>query len=226
MLSQIKNLFFPKICFACGNSISVLEKNICLECITQLPRTNFFQSKNNEVEKIFWGRIPIEKATSFLTFQPKGKVQKLIHQFKYKGQKELGVTLGELAANELQKQGFFIGINLIIPMPIHDLKKEKRGFNQSDFIAEGISNITGLEMELKNVRKVVNTSSQTKKGRFKRWKNVETTFQVSNPEELNGKHILLVDDVITTGSTIEACSLQLLKIPNLKISILSIAMTY
>lgn len=226
MLQPIKNLFFPKVCFACGNGLSKSENHICIACITQLPRTNYFQSRNNEVEKVFWGRIPIERATSFLLFKPKGKVQKLIHYFKYKGQKEIGITLGELAANELKQQGFFEGVDLIVPMPIHRLKRNVRGYNQSDYLVEGISNATGIEKELGNIIKAVNTSSQTKKGRFKRWKNVKTTFQIKDSNKFIDKHLLIVDDVITTGSTIEACSLELLKIPNLKISVLSIAMTY
>ena len=226
MFQPLKNLFFPKICFACGGPVAKSQKQICIKCLNALPRNNFYPKVINPLEKVFRARIKTERVTAFLRFQSKGKVQKLIHQFKYKGNTELGVELGELAANELMAVGFFEGIDLLIPMPIHALKREKRGFNQSDFIAKGIHQVTEIPINENCIKKNVNTSSQTRKGRFKRWKNVKTTFEITDAEALKAKHILLIDDVITTGATIEACSEELLKLPELKISILSIGFTY
>jgi ComF family protein len=226
MFQEISSLLFPKLCYACGEYIGQLNRLICSSCIQEFPRTNFYKSKYNLIEQKFWGRILIERGTSFLYFQPKGKVQQLIHKFKYKGHKEIGISLGSWAATELLAEGFFDGIDLLIPMPIHGIKKEIRGFNQSDLIVEGIAEVTGLEGGFDLVKKEINTSSQTRKSRFNRWKNVKSTFQVSDKLMFEGKHILLVDDVITTGATIEACATEILKIPNVKLSILSIAMTY
>ena len=226
MISSLVSLIFPNICFACGDTLANQQKHICTSCFLSMPRTNFFGSEKNEVEQKFWGRVELQRATSFLYFTNKGKVQQIIHHFKYKGQKEIGVTLGEWAAAELLTQGFFESIDLIIPIPIHELKKQKRGYNQSDFIAAGLGNLTGIEIETKNLVKQLNTQSQTRKSRFKRWENVKTTFKVRDEQKLTGKHILLVDDVITTGATVEACAIELLKVQNVKLSLLSIAMTY
>lgn len=226
MITAITSLLFPKVCFACGDALKNKQTHICASCYQSIPRTNFYNGSNNVLEKKFWGRVPIQRATAFLYFTPKGKVQRLIHHFKYHGQKEIGITLGEWAATELMDQDFFKSMDLVVPIPIHELKKKKRGFNQSDFIAEGINNKTGIKTISDNLEKRFNTDSQTKKSRFKRWENVKTTFAVKEPTTFEGKHILLVDDVITTGATIEACATELLKIPNVKLSLLSIAMTY
>jgi ComF family protein len=226
MIKELSSLLFPVLCYACGESIGQVDRRICISCLQEFPRTDFYKSKNNLVEKKFWGRVKIEKGTSFLYFQGKGKVQQLIHKFKYDGHKEIGISLGSWAASELLEDGFFDGIDLLVPMPIHGIKKEIRGFNQSDLIVEGVSKVTRIEAKYNLVKKEANTSSQTRKSRFRRWKNVKSTFRVIDSQPFKGKHILLVDDVITTGATIEACAIEILKIPNVKLSILSIAMTY
>ena len=174
---------------------------------------------------MFWGRLPLERATSFLQFQKSGKVQRLIHHFKYKGVKEIGYTLGQMAAFELKEKGFFEGIDSIVPIPIHKLKLKKRGYNQSYFIAEGISDAIQIKIDLELITKEIHTESQTKKSRFKRWQNVDSSFKLNMERipEYRGKHILLVDDVLTTGSTLEACGSQLLQIPGVKLSLLTMA---
>ncbi|KAA3650195.1 MAG: ComF family protein [Bacteroidetes bacterium] len=226
MITALTSLLFPKVCFACGETLKNKQIHICASCYQNIPRTNFFDGEINMLEKKFWGRIPIQHATAFLYFIPKGRVQRLIHHFKYYGQKEIGITLGEWAAAELMVQNFFSSIDIVVPIPIHELKKRKRGFNQSDFIAEGIQNMTGIKAITDNLEKRFHTESQTRKSRFKRWENVKTTFAVKDTKLFEGKHILLVDDVITTGATIEACAIELLKIQDLRLSLLSIAMTH
>jgi ComF family protein len=226
VIKAITHLFFPKVCFACGKPISSKLDHICIACRHALPRTSAHTMAENPIERIFWGRLPLEKATSFLKFQKKGRVQHLIHHFKYKRKKEIGETLGALAASELEQDNFFEGIDYLIPVPIHKLKLKKRGFNQSHHIAMGVEETTKIEARYDIIDKVTNTQSQTRKGRFKRWKNVESTFKLKNTENLEGKHLLLIDDVLTTGSTLEACGRELLKIPKLKLSLLTIAYTY
>jgi len=226
MLSSLIDLLFPRICLACGNSCPVKYNQICLTCRNELPQTNWHLTKAHPLEKLFWGRLSLEKSTSFLKFEQGGKVQLLIHHLKYKGVKELGITLGEMAAIELKKSDFFESIEYIIPVPIHPIKQQKRGYNQSHFIAEGIANITGIPLNKSALTKDYNTSSQTKKSRFKRWLNVNTTFKITDEALFKNKNVLLIDDVITTGSTIEACSKELLKIEGVKLNLLTIAATY
>ena len=166
------------------------------------------------------------KASSYLKFEQYGKTQRLLHALKYKGVKEIGTTLGELAALEIGETNFFDTIDVIVPVPIHKIKRKKRGYNQSYFIAEGIRNITEKKVEKTAVIKEINTESQTKKGRFKRWQNVNSTFKIIDSEVLIGKHILLVDDVATTGATIEAIGIQLQQLRGVKLSLLTIAATF
>ncbi|MEQ8910472.1 MAG: phosphoribosyltransferase family protein [Vicingaceae bacterium] len=190
-----------------------------------MPQTKAYGSTENPIEKIFWGRLELEKATSFYQFQKKGSLQRLIHHFKYKGIKEIGITMGSLMANDLQKQGFFEGIDYLVPVPIHQLKLKKRGYNQSQYLAEGVSKVTQIPVLLDLIEKRLNTESQTRKGRFKRWKNVKSSFHLKNSSGFEGHHILLLDDVLTTGSTLEACALELKKIEGLRLSLLTLAYT-
>jgi ComF family protein len=200
-------------------------KHICLQCRHALPRTEAYERAENPIQKMFWGRLPLERATSFLQFQKSGKVQRLIHQFKYKGVKEIGNTLGEMAAYELDEKGFFEGIDCIVPVPIHKLKLKKRGYNQSHFIADGLAKALEIPADFDLIAKGVHTESQTRKSRFKRWQNVDTSFklQLDKVSNYTGKHILIVDDVLTTGSTLEACGNELLQIPEVKLSLLTMA---
>lgn len=225
MIGSVFQLFYPKICFACGKPMNKTFKHICLQCRHALPRTEAYERAENPIHKLFWGRLPLERATAFLQFQKSGKVQRLIHQFKYKGVKEIGNTLGEMAGYELNETGFFEGIDCIVPVPIHKLKLKKRGYNQSHFIAEGIAEALEIPADFDLIAKEINTESQTRKSRFKRWQNVDASFKLQ-PDKIpdyRAKHILMVDDVLTTGSTLEACGNQLLQIPEVKLSLLTMA---
>jgi len=217
------NLFFPDICQACGEPLVKNENVICLSCLYKLPKTNFHMHENNPISRIFWGRANIHAATSFLFFNKGGSVQKLIHQFKYKGKIETGRYLGELLGFDLRKSDLFKNIDIIIPVPLHPRKLHIRGYNQSDIIADGIGNSMKVEVSASTLIRTVHTETQTKKTRYKRWENVKGKFDIKNPELIEGKHILLIDDVLTTGATLESCAQTLLDVPNLKVSLATLA---
>jgi len=223
LIKDFLALIFPHVCVACGKPLYKTENCICMLCIYHLPKTNFHLDKENPIAKIFWGRVEIVAAASYYSFTKGGKVQHLIHQLKYKGQKEIGVTLGKLYGIELKESVDFQKVDLIIPVPLHKNKLRKRGYNQSESIAEGLSKGMGIPTNFKSLVRAVASESQTRKSRFNRWKNVESVFQVKDEHPLIGKHILLVDDVITTGSTLEACAQTLIKIPGVSVSVVTLA---
>lgn len=222
-LTDFLNLFFPNQCQACGKPLIRNENIICLSCLYKLPRTNFERHENNPISRIFWGRANIHSATSFLFFNKGGNVQKLIHQLKYKGNTETGKYLGVLFGNDLNKSSLFNSIDLIIPVPLHKKKLHKRGFNQSDVIAEGIGQAMHIPAYIDTLHRIEYTDTQTKKSRYKRWENVKGKFGLVDSEELESKHILLIDDVLTTGATLEACAQTLLEIPQTKVSVATLA---
>ena len=223
MIKDFFSLIFPQVCVACGNALYKNEKSICMFCIYHLPKTNFHTDKENPIAKIFWGRAPINAASAYYTFAKGGNVQHLIHQFKYKGQKEVGITIGKLYGEELKSNEYYKLIDVIIPVPLHKKKLRKRGYNQSEYFAEGLAQGMNVMTDCKSLYRALASETQTRKSRFNRWKNVESVFQLKDSTSLIGKHILLVDDVITTGATLEACAHTLLKIPGVTISIVTMA---
>ncbi len=218
------HLFYPKICSACGSSLYQHEEVICSKCIYDLPKTNFHLGKDNMVAQIFWGRFPLESAGAFYFFKKESKVQHLLHQFKYKNSPEIGVRIGQLYGQELLKSGVSIP-DVIIPIPLHPKKEIIRGYNQSERFAKGLSDALNIPINTTNFIRNTFTETQTRKSRFDRWNNVKDIFLCINPEYFHNKHILLVDDVITTGSTIESSAQKLLSYENIniKISIAAIA---
>lgn len=219
------SLFFPVICLSCGKSLFRNEDSICTHCLYHLPRTDFHLNNDNPVAKIFWGRVQIEAATSFFTFSKRSNVQQLIHQLKYKGQKQVGVSIGNWYGHELRKSSVFPKVDLIIPVPLHKKKLKKRGYNQSACFAEGLASGMHIPTDPGILFRSSSSETQTKKSRFFRWKNVEQLFYVKNEQLLRHKHVLLVDDVVTTGATLEACAQALLKVEGVKVSIATIAFT-
>jgi ComF family protein len=199
------------------------EEVICTKCLYHLPRTNFHVHESNPVSRTFWGRVELNAATSYLFFSKQGKTQRLMHNLKYRGKKQVGIYLGKQFGKELLKSDFYKSVQVVIPVPMHPKKQQKRGYNQSDLIAEGIALAMNAELQTNNLVKVLNTSSQTKKSRYKRWENVKDVFQVRDEVLLKNKHVLLVDDVITTGATIEACAHRLANIEGVTISAASLA---
>ena len=224
LLSQdFLSVIFPDLCAACGNRRYRNEKNICLSCLANLPLTHFHKDLENPVNKIFWGRVNIEFASAFLFFSVKGIVQHMIHQLKYKGNKDIGIYLGCLYGNVLKKEALFNRIDFIVPVPLHPDKLRKRGYNQSEMIALGLSQSMKKPVDTASFGRSVYTESQTKKGRYKRWENVDSIFKLTNESAFEGKHILLVDDVITTGATIEACAQEILKVKGARVTVVALA---
>ncbi len=223
MLNDFISLIFPQVCVSCGKSLYKSEHTLCTYCIYHLPKTNFHLDNDNPIAKIFWGRINIHSAGAFYGFNKGGKVQHLIHQLKYKGRKEVGFTVGQLYGHDLKKCESFSTVDTIIPVPLHVKKIKKRGYNQSESFAEGLASSMEVSTDLKTLIRAHETETQTRKSRFSRWQNVETIFQIKEGSSLKGKHILLVDDVITTGATLEACAQTLQQIEGVKISVATIA---
>ncbi|MFD2517172.1 ComF family protein [Salinimicrobium flavum] len=226
MFHDLIELLYPRICNGCEAVLLQNEKVLCTPCLHSLPVTNYHLEKDNPVEKIFFGRIPVENATSLLLFEKKGIVQKLIHNLKYRGQEEIGSWLGSWMGTELKEQKKFKKITAVIPVPLHKNKLKKRGFNQVEKFGIEIAN--SLEVPYYNniLLKKTASKTQTIKKRFARWGSIEETFVLENPETLENAHVLLVDDLVTTGATLEACTAKLLKVPGIKVSIVTMAVTH
>jgi len=217
------SLLFPRLCYACGNHLTRNENLICTECYILIPRTDYHLQPDNPVEKLFWGRCRIEKAAAFSFYNRGSRIRSLIHNLKYKGVRDVGYELGRIYGQSLNGSDFIRDIDLIIPVPLHPSKKMVRGFNQSDLICRGLSEATGIPVDDKSLSRVTVSATQTKKSRYDRWTNVEGIFSVTVPEALRGRHVLLIDDVITTGSTIESCTNELLKTEGVKVSVAALA---
>jgi len=205
MFKNIINLFFPETCFACNTLLSDNEKGICTVCRHELPITNYHLETENPVAKVFYGRVKLEAATALLLFQKKGMVQHLLHNLKYKGHEEIGVILGKWLGHELKKSNQFGDIDVIIPVPLHKSKLRKRGYNQVAKFAQELANSLNAVYIDNVLVKTAITKTQVFKKRFARWDASKAIFNIQNPKLIEGKHILLVDDIITTGSTIESC---------------------
>ncbi len=216
-------LVYPKLCMACEAPLYKGEHSFCLHCRAGLPRTGYHHKADNPVSRLFYGRVRLHAAAAFLTFHKAGKVQRLIHQLKYKGQQEVGVDAGVLYGNELRESPLFADVDTIVPIPLHPSRERQRGYNQATCFGRGLAQAMHAELDTTSLIRASVTSTQTRKSRFDRWKNVEEVFLLRNADTLAGKHILLVDDVVTTGATLEACAQELLKIPNVRVSVATIA---
>jgi ComF family protein len=222
-IADFFNLLFPELCLVCGENLQRNEQHICLTCLHGIPKTNYHLLLDNPIEKKFWGKVPIYRGTAFFFFQKGSPFQKLLHSLKYKGSKEIGEILGKYAAVDLLDSVDFKTVDVIIPVPLHPRKYKKRGYNQSEWIAKGLSTILGKPQDISTLRRVRETTTQTKKSVFERYENTEGIFELLDKNTLSGKHVLLVDDVLTTGSTLEACIIELLKSEDIKISIFTLA---
>ncbi|MDN3587256.1 ComF family protein [Pedobacter aquatilis] len=221
--TDLIGLLFPNLCNACGISLFQNEHLICTHCLYDLPFTDYHIYEENRVAKQLWGRLPLHGAMAMLYFRKGAKVQNLIHNLKYNHKTEVGNLLGNMLGDRLNKSPIYENIDLIIPVPLHKKKLRIRGYNQSTFIAEGISEKMNVPLDENTLVRITSTESQTKKSRYSRYENMKDVFGITNPDVIKGKHILLIDDVITTGATLEACANALLENGAEKVSIAALA---
>ena len=223
LINDFLSLIYPRYCEACGSNLYKHEDLICNQCIITLPHSNYHLSPANEINLLFAGRVPLIHALCIFNFEKSGRVQKLIHALKYQNQMGLGIWLGNYYANLLKVNSILEDVDLLIPIPLHKKKLKQRGYNQSECFAKGLSEVFERPMLNNCILRLSETSTQTKKKKFERWQNVEGVFKINNPSILENKHVLLVDDVITTGATIDATWQAIKDIEGIKISVISIA---
>ena len=224
IFAALYHLFFPRCCAVCGAVLHEEEEGLCLRCNMDLPRTGLHLEKDNRVERLFWGKFPLERATAFFYYRKGNDYAHLLHLLKYEGRRDLGVAMGRLMGEELRTEAdFFRDIDLLIPVPLHTAKRRARGYNQSEEIVRGLSEMTGLPIATEGIVRTRATESQTRKSALQRWENVEGVFLLSQPERFAGRHVLLVDDVLTTGATLTACADAFQSVSGVRISILALA---
>lgn len=222
---SVLHLLYPKLCAGCGNDLTSINELICLDCINELPVTNFYKHADNPVEKIFRGRMPIESAAAHVYFTKQSLMQNLLHQFKYRGVKEIGLYFGKMMGECLRLSAAYNDVDALIPLPLFFKKEKKRGYNQAAVICDGMAEIMKLPILKDVVARKNKTETQTHKNRMERWENIEDKFELVKKSMIAGKHILLVDDVITTGATLESCGSEILKGDNVRLSIAALAYT-
>ncbi|MEP7373650.1 MAG: phosphoribosyltransferase family protein [Chitinophagaceae bacterium] len=221
-LKEIKDsllhLLFPHLCDGCGSDMLDKESTLCMRCIEAMPETNFELHADNPVEKKFWGRLSIQQATAQYYFTSESLMQRLMHQFKYKRNKDLGNQMGRMMGESIKRSGRFV-VDALVPLPLFPAKEKRRGYNQATILCEGMAESLQVPVLKDVVIRSQHTDTQTKKGRIERWQNMEGKFVLAKPEAISNKNVILVDDVITTGATLEACGAELLKAENVRLSI-------
>ncbi len=219
------HLFFPQTCIGCGNDIIMRDELLCTGCTDNLPLTNFHLYSGNPLEKVFTGRLRLHAAAALMYFSKQSVIQHLLHALKYKGNREIGLHLGRMMGQLLNESPRFQDLFALIPLPLHPSRLKRRGYNQAEVICTGLAEQLKIPVISTAVKRIAKTSTQTHKGRMERWENMEGRFAVVDEAVIRHKHVLLVDDVITTGATLESCGSELLKVPGLQLSIASIAYT-
>ncbi|MCK9179574.1 MAG: ComF family protein [Bacteroides sp.] len=224
-ISSLLSLFFPRYCTVCKSVLLQQEDVLCLDCAVSLPRTQFHLQPDNAMEQLFWGKVEIRRATSFFYYRKGSRYKQLLYQLKYKGRKEIGESIAATMTSEIiNTSHFFDSIDVIIPVPLHPDKLKLRGYNQSEWIAKGVSRIASLPINTKSLIRNKYTETQTQKSVWDRQENIKDVFQLVSSSELCGKHVLLIDDVVTTGATLTACATVLSAVPKVSISFLTLAM--
>ena len=222
-LQHIADLFYPQLCAGCSASLDSPDSVLCFRCIQELPLTNFHLLSPNPVEKMFWGRMDVAAATSLFYFTQDTIVQRMMHQLKYRGNKEVGLAMGRKLGESMRDNLRFKDVDYLLPLPLHPKKLKLRGYNQAEVIADGVSEVTGWKVLPDLVRRKRFTDTQTHKSRQDRWENMKDRFFNTDPELLNGKHVVLIDDVITTGATLEACGMEILNGGKSRLSLATMA---
>ena len=223
LLHHVFDFFYPNLCLVCEREQPLPDRSVCVACQVKLPKTGFHQDRDNAFEQRFWNRQRIVAGTSMYYFFKGSSTQALIHKLKYKGQRVIGYQLGKLYGYDLKESREFADVEVIVPVPLHPMKERRRGYNQSDCFAEGLSESMGIPWLKGGLKRVHNNSSQTRKSQLGRFEDTLNNFRVNQPKALQDKHVLLVDDVLTTGATLEACAQHLLELPNTRVSMATIA---
>lgn len=224
-LEDFLHLFFPHTCLGCGTDVLNNEDALCAHCLSQLPETGFLSTPGNPVEKIFYGRLPVQHAGSAFYFNKDSLLQHLIIQLKYRANQTAGIYLGKMFGNAISKAGRFDGIDVIVPLPLNEIKLFTRGYNQTLLLTKGIAEVWHKPVIENAVERIQFTETQTHKNRVTRWQTMEGVFKVADDSALKNKHILLVDDIVTTGATLESCGNTILQVENTKLSICTLAYT-
>lgn len=220
---DLVGLFMPRCCSACDRPLMHFETCICTQCEQDLPRMRTHEDPENTVEQLFRGRLLLQAAGAFLQFNKEGMVQHMLHRLKYRGDKDVGLELGRRMAKEVMFSSRFADVQVLMAVPLHHRKEIQRGYNQSQLLVDGMLQEWPLKDGGHSLRRVVHTSSQTKRGRLSRWSNVKEAFLLEDPDSFRSAHILLVDDVVTTGATLEGCAKALAMVPDVRISVLTCA---
>lgn len=226
LIADLGALFFPPCCPVCGRLLPSGNHTLCTSCRIAAPLTRYTQAPDNPLFRSFWGQLPIERASALIFFTGQSGWQRLIHAFKYRGQWRLALEMGRWYGAELVAGGLHHTVDVVVPIPLHPFKRLKRGYNQSEYLAQGIAEQLGVEVDFRSVRRHRNNPSQAQRSGEERWQNVEGIFSVRHPERLQGKHILLVDDVLTTRATMISCGEAILKaVPDCRLSIAALAVS-
>lgn len=223
MLHPLLHLMYPHTCECCGHDLTRREEVLCLRCSGKLPATGFQLMHHNPVEKVFWGRVPLQHATAGYYFGRHALLQQLVHQFKYHGRKDIALYMGRQLGLQLQQSSWWQQISLVVPVPLNSVRQRHRGYNQAALLAAGIAGVLGCRMEAGALARMSAVTTQTHKTRPERWENVATVFALQKPAAVQQQHVLLVDDVLTTGATLEACTRAIMEGSNVSVSVCSLA---
>ncbi|HEY0979195.1 MAG TPA: phosphoribosyltransferase family protein [Flavobacteriales bacterium] len=223
VFKDVVGLFLPRLCGGCDRPLMRAEAALCLACAMDLPRNRFHDDPMNPVERLFHGRLSLEAASAFLRFEPRGMVQRLLHRLKYNGDEAIGHELGRRMGDELQRSMRFASVDAALAVPLHPRKERQRGYNQSQVLVDGITEVSPIRSLHRELVRGRHTASQTRRGRMDRWTNVQEAFTLRDPGALQGLHVLIVDDVVTTGATIESCAQLLAQVPGVRISVFTCA---